>query len=345
MSKSSPSLQEWKDLYGAAEEFKKIRCWNWMLDSDVFGVKNPANGEIGYCCVMGRLGEYFGLAAYLGTEGLKGYLKLQSGEIPGSDIEKLMLQKCLMASFEDRARLQKPDLEVIKKLGLKFRGRNEWPLFRSFLPGYQPWYLTGEEARFLTFILQQAVEVALRFKENPDMLVPPDWDYFFVRVAEKERDEWRWRDEWLKPSPPIEEEEEIIAEPVDESRLEGIKETARRQQRAWEIDFFYFISGVREGKGRPYYPYVFLWADHRSGFIPHFSLIKPSKPEYRAEFLGEFLNSIENTGVIPAKILVKKEELFKLLEPVTSELSIELKQVRRLKEIEQARAEMFEFFA
>ncbi|MCW3140803.1 MAG: hypothetical protein N2V72_01275 [Methanophagales archaeon] len=30
---------------------------------------------------------------------------------------------CLIRMFEDRAVLQKPDLEVIKKLGLKFRGR------------------------------------------------------------------------------------------------------------------------------------------------------------------------------------------------------------------------------
>ena len=343
MSDLSPSLRDWKALYEAAIEFKKVECWNWMWDSDVFGVKNPATGEIGYCCILGRLGVYFGLAVYLGTEGLKGFLKLQLGDVPESGIDKFMLQKCLMASFKDRAALNKPDLELIKKLGLKFRGRKEWPLFRSHLPGYHPWYLTGEEARFLTLVLQQVVEVALRFKEDQDMLEPLGGDYVFVRVPEKEKDEWRWRDDWLKPS--LIEEEEIMAEPVDEVRLERLKETARREQSAWEIDYFYSTQGVSDGKERPYYPYVFIWVDHHSGFIYHCLLANPSKPEYQSEFMEEFLSFIENTEVIPDKILVSKEELFKLLEPVTSGLDIELKRTRRLKEIEQVKAEMRDYFS
>lgn len=144
MGDSSPSLQDWEKLYEAAMEFKEIESWNWMWDSDIFGVQNPENDEIGYCCIMGRMGEHFALAVYLGTEGLDGYLRIQSGEILPGDVDILHLQKCLMASFEDRDFLQKPDLQVIKELGLKFRGRNSWPLFRSYRPGYHPWYLTKE---------------------------------------------------------------------------------------------------------------------------------------------------------------------------------------------------------
>ena len=326
------------------------------------------------------MGEYFGLAVYSGTEGLKGFLKLQLGDVPESGIDKFMLQKCLMASFKDRAALNKPDLELIKKLGLKFRGRKEWPLFRSHLPGYHPWYLTGEEVRFLTLVLHQVVEVALRFKEDQDMLEPLGGDYVFVRVPEKEKDEWRWRDDWLKPS--LIEEEESMAEPVDEVRFEMLKRTAKHEQNAWEIDYFYSARGVRDGKERPYYPYAFIWVDHHSGFIYHCLLAKPSKPEYQSEFMEEFLSFrgcptiqnttkkkprygfipknkhhfsqnillwdslfIENTEVIPDKIMVSKEELFKLLEPVTSGLDIELKRTRRLKEIEQVKAEMRDYFS
>jgi len=342
MSKLPPSLQEWKRLYEAAIGFKKIKCWAWMLDSDIFGVKNPETGEIGYCCVMGRLGEHFALAVYLGTEGLKGYLKMQSGEIPGG-IELLMLQKCLMASFEDRAVLQQSDLEVIKKLDLKFRGRNEWPLFRSYLPGYHPWYLTGEEARFLILALQQAVEVALRFKEDPDMLIPPERGYFFVRVAEKEGEGWRWKDAWLEPSPI--EEEEIVAEPVDENRLERIKGRARRQQRILEIDFFYSSQGIREEKERPYYPYVLLLADHYSGLILCAHIAKPLKSEYQREFMEKILAFFEETEAIPEQILVEKEELYKLFEHVTSRLGIKLKKTRRLKAIGDAKDSLYEHFA
>jgi len=46
------SLPEWKKLYDSAIEFKKLGAWEWMYDSDLFGVKNPENGEIGYCCIL-----------------------------------------------------------------------------------------------------------------------------------------------------------------------------------------------------------------------------------------------------------------------------------------------------
>jgi len=80
-------------------EVKKLEVGIGLWDSDIFGVQNPANDEIGYCCIMGRMGEHFTLAVYLGTEGLDGYLKIQSGEILPDDLDVLHLQKCLMASF------------------------------------------------------------------------------------------------------------------------------------------------------------------------------------------------------------------------------------------------------
>ena len=80
MQEPAPTLQEWRNLYQAAIEFKKIECWNWLSDTDLFGVQNPANGITGYCCIMGEMKEMLGLVVYLGTEGLAGYLKIQSEE-------------------------------------------------------------------------------------------------------------------------------------------------------------------------------------------------------------------------------------------------------------------------
>ena len=76
MKDKQPSIQEWKDLYSLAIDFKKLKCWNFMWDSDIFGVQNPETGEIGYCCIMGSAGEHFAMGVFPGTKGLEGLFKI-----------------------------------------------------------------------------------------------------------------------------------------------------------------------------------------------------------------------------------------------------------------------------
>lgn len=47
---------------------------------------------------------------------------------------------------------------------------------------------------------------------------------------------------------------------------------------------------------------------------------------------------------IPERILVKKEEAFRLLEPITSHLGITLKKVKKLPVFEEVKAEMSAFY-
>jgi len=126
-----PSPEEWRALYGAAVAFRDLAPWRWMVDSNLFGVANPEDGTVGYGCVLGNLGQQFGLALYLGDDGLRGYLHLQSGAAWPTDGSTLFSQHCLLASFEDRSMLEPRDRDMVKALGLRFRGANAWPHFRS----------------------------------------------------------------------------------------------------------------------------------------------------------------------------------------------------------------------
>lgn len=340
MKTSQPAIGDWKALYDAADDFKKIKCWDWMLDSDMFGVQNPANDEIGYCCVMGRLGEHFALGIYLGTEGLETYLKIQNREITIDNMEALTSQKCLMASFEDRNDLSEADRDIIKKLELRFRGRNQWPLFRSYLPGYPPWYLTASEAEYLTLALRQAIEVSLRFKKDPDMLIPPKRNRYLVRVSRKTNGGWQWTDEWLKPAPL--KEPEIVIPPINEVRLQRIRKEVKRRGGTWEVDFFFSPTPVREGKERPYYPYAVLYVDSYSGLIMNANMMKPE--EYMTGFPNSLMDLIEKAKVKPKEILVRKEEAFELLKLIASRLDIKLKLTGKLEMLEYAQMSMLQFF-
>ncbi len=333
-----PSIQEWNGLYRAAMHFREIQPWDWVDDTDLFGLKNPENGEIGYCCIVGALGEFMGLVVYLGTEGLESYLKVQNGESPEEDV--LETAKCLVASFEDRNFLQRPDREVIKKLQLKFRGAKSWPLFRSYEPGYYPWYLNQSEVRLLTHALEQAAEVSARMKLNDDLLANSEEGRYLVRVPERSGSEILWKDEWLLPTSQEREQYEV---PVpDEIRLQRIKKRGFIPAGIWEVDFFQFSLPIQEGD-RPFFPVCLLIVDQASGFV--FETHLESKDRYRPEFQNHMLKVIEENSHMPQEIWVKKEEAVQLFEGLVSKLGLKIKQVKRLKQLEHAKKSMNSYFS
>ncbi len=333
--KDEPSLADWKELYEAAAEFGKIGCWNWMWDSDMFGVQDTETGEIGYCCVMGRLKQYFALALYLGSEGLEGYLKVQRGDIAKNDPEFVHVQKCLMSSFEDKDFLEKQDKEITRKLKLKFRGKKSWPFFRNYSPGYYPAPLKKSEAKFLALALRQAKEVCLRFKKYPYILAPPREGFYLVRFFSKKKNIWENR--WMKPLPL---EKKKIEPHFDEILLEKVKHEITWHKGVWEVDYFYAPFPVHDGE-IPYNPRLILFADHESGFVMGHHTQKPE--ESISELSNRFLEMIEKAGYLPKETIVKKEDALKLIKPVASELGIKIRITKKLKMIEEACRGMLEY--
>jgi hypothetical protein len=337
---SSPSSEDWGALYEEAIKFKELTPWNWMWDSDLFGIQDPVTGEIGYCCVLGKGGEVFGLAVYLGSEGLEGYLRVSEGEVDVEDDDILHLKKCLLLSYDDRRYLEKSDLKVIKDLGLEFKGRNAWPLFRSYQPGYYPWYLNSEQAQYFTLCLQQARDTALHFKENPNLFDSSDADNYFVRICEGSAGNMKWKDAWLKPAPL--KEMVVIVKTVDGQRLENIKQRSSREKQVWGVDFFYAPVYIAEKGKRPYFPVALLVVDNYSRFI--FNAHITTHDKYRIEFYEQFLKAIEGSKVIPEEIWVRKKELFVYLKQLAQALGIKMRLVKKLQAVDEARRYMFEHF-
>lgn len=342
MTDQQPSQEEWRALYQAAQAFKAAAPWQWMYDSDMFGVQNPEDGEIGYCCVMGNLGEHFALGVYKGSLGLAGYMALQTGAFGDEPdpMAAIFSQSCLMASFEDREFLSKQDLAVIKSLGLKFRGRNAWTQFRDHAPGYFPWYLTAAQARFLTLALQQAVLVAQRFDEDADLFDPPAEGKFFVRVPEPSGDGLVWHDAWLAPAEP-KQPEATLPEP-DLGRAKQLK-ALKSSRSVWEAGVVPAPTPVQEERDqRPYFPLMSLWVEHRSGMVLGTHLSSPD--QYRADFQNQFLALVEQVGVRPKEVRVGAPPPMLLLAPLADVLGVRLKQADELPMLEEAYASLVEHF-
>jgi hypothetical protein len=343
MTESRPTLHDWQRLYQAAMRIKEMAPWAWMSEADVFGVQDPETGEIGFVSIMGALGEHLALAVYLGPEALYRFWRLQ--ELEGLAFEEVFLGiSQLQASFEDRNELTKKDRDTIKELGLKFRGRQAWPMFRSFRPGYWPWYLEAPEARILAYALEQAAEVALRFQGDPSLLDPPDGESYLVRVPHEVEGQLAWEDDVVRVPPPV--EPESIPVVMDLEALERVKQLPH-EERTLEIDFSLVPIRIEERGARPYPPYMLLVVDGGSGMILGSELLGPE--EGLAEMWGsvpvKVVYQIGRMGVLPRRIHVRSPKLFALLRLLAEELDVEVKGVDRLPDLERAQQALMQRFA
>jgi hypothetical protein len=341
MMKNAPSLEEWRELYKAAIQVKEITPWKWMEETDIFGVQHPETDELGFVSVMGMLGEYYAIAVYRGSKGLNGFWRFQEAGHLASP-EDLLEVPQLQVSFANRDELQKEDYDTIKKLKLKFRGKSDWPLFRSHRPGFFPWFVEAEEALFLRYILEQTVEVALRFKDNPLLLEPPNEESYFVRVPHRENERLTWEDRILQAPPP---EPQTIPITMDLQMLDALKSIPQSKHKI-ESDFFMFPLPTREKDDRPFFPYVLLMVDAQSGMILGTEMLQP-QPSLEAMWgliPGNIVAQLARVGIRPQEIKVRSDLLLQLLQPVAKEVGFKLTQSRKLKNLDAAKESLFQHF-
>jgi hypothetical protein len=231
----------------------------------------------------------------------------------------------LQASFENRDGLDKKDREIIKEVGLKFRGRHAWPMFRSYRPGFFPWFLEAEEARFLTYALNQLTDVAPRFREDSSLLETSGEESYLVRVPRREGDTLVWEDQLMDVPPP---EPSPIPIELDVQVLEDLERLPPSKNRL-EIDFFMFPAPIQEEKKtRPFFPYMLLTVDAQSGMILGNDILTPD-PSVQAmwgSIPANVAHQLARVGILPEEVTVGSELLFQLLQPLAESLGFKLEQ-------------------
>lgn len=336
-TKTDPFAEKWLALYAAAEEYEKTKPWQWMSDSDMFGVIDPDTAEVGYCCVLGEAGECFGLAVYLGDQGYETFVKVIKGEYEGRFEETVYVNRSLLLTFDDKKGLEKPDLEWIKRLKVDWSGRTGWPCFRSYRPGYLPWYLDEHEVVFLTVCIRQAVEFALRFKKNPTILNAPDRK---SRLVMEQDEEGRWKDRWYLPEP-VKKVVPLLFIP-DAKRIKDILDTVGQNGMTWEIDVSYSPMPIMGEGDRPYFPLTFYAVDRESFFVLNAHIFSPDTLYH--EIPEQFLKAIENNKMYPAEILVRREDVYAGLKLIADQLGITIRKKRNLKAVDDVKRHMAAHF-
>lgn len=331
-----PTETQWQNLYEAAIEFKKAEPWKVLYDMDLICIENPVDKTWGYCSIMGHMGEHFAIGVYLGIEGLNGLnTVIEKGEtIPSHQL--MHYQDCLMCSFEDRNELTDADRKQIKDLGLTFRGKKAWPMFRRMEPGFYPWSINAEECVYLTQAIQQVlmvVEDIRAGKVSIDMTKGKS----ILRYRSADRQEHEWLSKKIELPYPT---QTYNVTPINDEQLVGqIKKAGKMGNVVLQTDLCYSPSPVQERKeDRPYYPRLFLLADKESGMIMDVEVYENKKEDTNI-VINKLINFFLDNGV-PTKIQVQNNLLLAILTDLCKQTGIKLEKINQLDAVNDAVEEM-----
>jgi hypothetical protein len=266
-------------------------------------------------------GEEFGLGIFLGEKGYKRYLAIISDNPEEDDFSESIMTPMLSLLFANRQDLQKQDIEVIRSLGLQFRGRMSWPLFRSQNPGYAPWFLEKDEVTFLTIAIEQALIISGKVQNNGlDLYEQADEDLIFTRFCNG----GEWKEEWRKPAVSYQKSSRVKNDitATEEAELLLLSGKERRGSGAWELDIFILPTPIGSKSTRPYFPLSFLVVDEQQGIVIDNKMTEPwLNPSQQR---GVIIEILKNTKQLPMSICVRSRKVKEIIEPLARHLGINI---------------------
>jgi hypothetical protein len=171
-----------------------------------------------------------------------------------------------------------------------------------------------------------------------DLLTPNNEGLYWVRVPQQQEGGLRWKDRWLRPAP-LKQEKRAVP-PVDELRLQRIKNKTAPRQGVWEVGFRYAPYPVQEGKEeRPFYPSIFLCVDGHSGLVLGTQVLEPWN--LPSAFQQVFLDLLESSRVLPKQVLSNRPEVLDFLKSIAGRIGFGLASSKKLAALEDAFDSMY----
>lgn len=330
-------LSQWKELYETATRIKEMKPWEKFWDMDLIAVGAEAPDDTTFYSILGRGNECYGVAVYEGYEALNSFLMLTMQESLNLSPEYAMFnQKNLTCYWGNREELTEKQRKIIKELGYRYRGKNQWLYFLSFEPGYYPYQLDQDEVIRMTEHFQN-LERALKVYEERNIQVNfHDSNMFYLEFNDKQE---------VKTA----EERPLPFTSVAFGRLEitnkaliGELKAAPKSNLILEADVGMLGAAVSDKKyDRPANPPMCLIGEASTGFILRYEMQEP-EDDLIVCLVEEIVNLILNHGV-PKEIRVSNVIVEAGLEHLCSLCGIRLRRVKRLPGLDEFRQEMKRF--
>lgn len=202
-NKDLVTTETWKKLYVAADKLYSLRPWEHICEVDFAEIYLKSSDEPYYCSVTGMCEETAGISVYKGQEGLVSLSNyINSMEQP--EYVSLNQKNCIECTWQTKNELNKRDLEAAEKAGCDYSSEVDRPRFRIHEVGLEPWYLEEDDAKTLTFVMNELSEAVKELAESGRQTEENDGKRIRRRFDEAEQ---KWINELL---PPVKEVETVI---------------------------------------------------------------------------------------------------------------------------------------
>jgi len=331
-----------RELYLEAIRYYHHQPWEVIADNDVFGLCLYRSRYPFFCSVLGNSGMVKGLAIYPGLRGYKCLSEIfQDREEISPQEDFLYEQLSFSLIFGGRNEVLPGEMEFLRKNHLDNFPPGAWPVFRSIMPGYLPWYFNDNETIVMYYAMRQAMSLARKYRTCPEKIGPDKQGTFLFRCAQA--NSWREQRYALVEVDPNPEEEDREYSDYCRQEVKNIRQGPVERSGEWEMEAFYLHQPVQEGENtRPYFPYVLLVMDASSGLILHSNM--SHRTECPEKFMKGFVELLNSLPLWPQAIKYRKEVIFRLFSPAAQALGLEMRKCETLPNLDEARKVMGEYF-
>lgn len=321
------TLEQWKELYNVAVKIKELKPWEHLWDIDIITLALP-NMEPIYCSVMGRGGECSGIGSYIGYDAINNfYNMIDKQDIPLEQIYRYQDDNVTMCYFGSREELTSKELKLVKELGLKFRGKNNWIYFHSFKRGYVPYMLDQEEVLLETEILQNLYMSLIAYIKEGLKVDFENGNTLMRMYSTKDK-------LWLNFPAPIQIPEKKHMVPILEDEILVSSLSKKKQlKQIWELDIAYLGTTVNDKQyERPVAGRICILGESNTCMLINQDMLMPTDDDIQVIF-NIVINPMMELGR-PQKILVRDEYIYYILKDLCERTKIKLEIKGKLKSID-----------
>lgn len=317
-----------------ASRIKELAPWSYLVETDIFGVRMPETGQRYFVSVMGAAGEHFGLAAYVGAQGLLDFFELRE-PMPWKRPGELLLIPHLSLSFENKDDIDAPVRKKMKDLGYSFRGNNAWPDFKQIMPGFVPSMPEEDALNDLVVIMEQSADVFSRAKTDAEFLFPEGYDddvYLVREMTEKGKNAGQWADVyWEMELPKV--DFELVFDMLERKRISGLP----RLKDTLMADIALLPHQVAEPGKKPYFASIFVVVSKQSGMVLDFETLTPLEgiDAMHARFPNLLIKALLKLKVQPASIEIRHPVFFEMAKKILHPTKIKVHLVPELPQVDE----------